>query len=143
MEVNNKRHKQSNAEMDLILETVIEMLLKGLSRTDILRHFAENENFKKSERSVDYYIDKSKKEIKERFKPEKENLKALSIARYEDLYKKNYQIQDYRECRQIIDSVSKLFGLNEPTTVKNQLLDENGNPTNPNQPITIVFKESD
>lgn len=104
-------NKYSNVEMDIVLEMVIEMLLKGLSRTDILRYFAEKE--KKSERSVDYYLKKAKEEISKRFDADKEFLKKKALGRIEDLYKKNYTIQDYRECRQVIELQAKMFGLND------------------------------
>ena len=120
-----KTNKHSKVELDLTLELVIEMIVKGQSRTDILRYFTENENIEKrrSVSSVDKYIKRAALEIKKRFSADKEKVKPTAIARYMDLYKKNYAIQDYRECRQVQDSLNKLVGLNEPEKISLEVYD--------------------
>lgn len=114
-------NKCSNAQMDKFLETVIEMIVKGYTRTDILRYFAENEKLelRRSERSVDLYIKKARGEIRKRYKPKRDNILAESLAKLDDLYKKNYTIQDYRECRQVIEALAKLTGINAPEKIAN------------------------
>lgn len=118
MDARADKVKSSKAELDLVLETVIEMIIKGHTRTDIIRHFQKDENKinAKSERSVDYYISNAREEIKKRFEPQKEALIALAVMRYEDLYKKNYQIQDFRECRSVQDSLNKITGISVDKT---------------------------
>lgn len=121
-------NKASNAQMDKFLETVIEMIVKGFTRTDILRYFTENEKLelRRSESSVDIYIKKARKEIIKRFQPEREKLMADSLAKLTNLYKKNYEIQDYRECRQIIETLGKLTGINAPE--KTEITGKDGKP---------------
>lgn len=132
-----KTNKASAAQMDLFLETVIEMIVKGLSRVDILRYFTETEDEKnrRSESSVDLYIKKARKELKKRYKAKHEDLIAESLAKYNDLYKKNYAIQDYRECRQVLDSRAKLSGLNAPE--KTELTGKDGNAIKQELEITL------
>jgi hypothetical protein len=103
------RVRSNDAELDLDVELVCEMLIKAYSRTDIIRWFDK----KKSIPQIDVYIKKAKISIKERFSETDNELTKLAFSRYEDLYKKNYQIQDYRECRQVQDSFNKLAGLFE------------------------------
>jgi len=106
--------RHSDQELDIILETVIEMIVKGYSSTNIVLHFKEDKSLHRTERTIHNYIKSAKIEIKERFSCESDELMALAAFRYEDLYKKNYAIQDYRECRNVQDSFNKLVGLNAP-----------------------------
>jgi len=39
------------------------------------------------------------------------------LAQLDNLYVKNYTIEDFRECRNIIESKSKLLGLNAPSKI--------------------------
>ena len=56
-----------------------------------------------------------------------EDLQKLKKAkkRYEDLYQKNYNIQDYKEARSVQDSLNKLIGLNEPDKKEIRINDAN------------------
>jgi len=105
--------KASNADIELRIQTVAEMLIKAQGREKILRHCAENWNIQ--ERQADEYISRALDKIKKNreFIDIQQEL-DLQKARYEDLYQKNYTIQDYREARQVLDSIAKLLGLNEP-----------------------------
>ena len=105
--------KASNAEIELRIQTVAEMLIKAQGREKILRYCADNWNIQ--ERQADEYISRALDKIKKNreFIDIQQEL-DLQKARYEDLYQKNYTIQDYREARQVLDSIAKLLGLNEP-----------------------------
>jgi hypothetical protein len=108
--------KSTDAEVELRIATVYEMVVKGCSRKYIVRYASENWNV--SSRTVDEYLKRVYDEVKETFSSEqKELLIAKQLAQLEELYMKNYTIEDFRECRNIIESRSKLLGLNEASKV--------------------------
>lgn len=105
--------KASNAEMELRIQTVYEMIVKGATRPFILRYTAEKWNL--SERQTDTYISEANERIKSTFN-DKDRLRLINEhrAKLSDLYVKNYAIEDFRECRNILESERKLLGLDEP-----------------------------
>lgn len=103
--------KSDNNELEIRISTVAEMRIKGQNRSDIV-HYA-SKKWHVSSRQVDSYLSSAKQLIKRSVIGEKEDFKELVITRYEDLYKRNFNIQDYRECRQLCESLSKLLGLGE------------------------------
>lgn len=92
---------------------VEEMIVKGCGRNYILQFCSEN--FDVGDRCSDNYIKEAKKRILSDFKKsdDKRDMKAEMMARFQDLYRKNYTIQDFRECRNIISDIRKMFGLDE------------------------------
>lgn len=107
--------KSTDAEISLRVATVSEMLIKGFSRQDILQYCAKEWNIQK--RQSDEYIAKAKNKLIELAEKDIEFNKALAIERYNDLYRKNYGIKDYRECRQVQNDIVKLHGIAEPDKV--------------------------
>lgn len=102
--------KSTDAEVELRINTVYEMVVKGASRKYIVRYASENWNV--SSRTVDEYLNRVYEEIKETYSDEyKSSILSKQLAKLDDLYVKNYTIEDFRECRNIIESVSKLLGL--------------------------------
>ena len=111
--------KSTDAEIELRLATIYEMVVKGASRKYIVRYCSEN--YQISSRQVDEYLKRTYEEIKNTFgQQEKEDLISKQLAQLEDLYVKNYTIEDFRECRNIIESKSKLLGLNAPTQTESK-----------------------
>ena len=105
--------KATDAEIQLRIDTIYEMVVKGASRKYIVRYCSEK--FKISSRQTDEYLSRVYDEIKNTFDTEKkQQIISKQLAQLDDLYVKNYTIEDYRECRNIIESRSKLLGLNEP-----------------------------
>ena len=96
------------------LRQVKKIFLEGYSRSDIIL-FCE-EKWKIKEGTVDLYLIEIRREIKEDFQKnfDKEAFKLEITARFEDLYKKNVDIDDYKECRAILNDFNKMFGLLEP-----------------------------
>jgi len=104
-----KENKATELELKTRIDTVFEMVIKGCSNDFIFRYVAEN--FQVGERQTENYIRKAKTKIKELNSNEKqEELIDLAIAQINDLYQKNYTIQDFRECRNVIESRAKLLG---------------------------------
>jgi len=109
----NLMAKSTDAEIELRVSTIYEMVVKGASRKYIVRYCSEKYNI--SSRQVDTYLSRVNEEIKLTFGLEyKERIIEKHLAQLDDLYVKNYTIEDFRECRNLIESKSKLLGLNEP-----------------------------
>lgn len=105
--------KSTDAEVELRIATVYEMVVKGASRKYIVRYGSET--WKISSRQIDDYLKRVYQEIKETFGQDyKESIISKQLAQLDDLYIKNYTIEDFRECRNLIETKSKLLGLNEP-----------------------------
>jgi hypothetical protein len=102
--------KSTDAEVELRVNTVYEMVVKGASRKYIIRYASENWNV--SSRTVDEYLNRVYQEIKDTYSDDyKSSILSKQLAKLDDLYVKNYTIEDFRECRNIIESVTKLLGL--------------------------------
>lgn len=105
--------KSTHAEITLRIATIYEMVVKGASRKYILRYCTKNYNI--NSRQVDIYLKKVNDEIKELYGADyKLNIIEKQLSQLDDLYVKNYTIEDFRECRNLIESKSKLLGLNMP-----------------------------
>ena len=103
--------KSTNAEIELRLSTIYEMVVKGASRKYIVRYCSEK--FEITSRQTDEYLKRVYEEIKETYGEDyKQKILEKQLAQLDDLYVKNYTIEDFRECRNIIESKSKLLGLN-------------------------------
>lgn len=114
--------KGSNAEIELRIQTVYEMIIKGATRPFILRYAANNWDLK--ERQTDTYIGIANERIQKVFNERnKQKLINKHLAKISDLYVKNYTIEDFRECRNLLESERKLLGLDEP--VKNENINKN------------------
>ena len=111
--------KGTDAEIELRIATIYEMIVKGCSRAYILRYSADNWNIE--ERTVDSYLSKVRDLIKETYGDEyKESILNNHLAQLEDLYIKNYTIEDFRECRNIIESKNKMLGLNAAEKIQTE-----------------------
>jgi hypothetical protein len=114
MDIKRKQlEKATIAESDLRTATIYEMIIKGCNKNYIVRFCAENYNIKL--RQVEVYIAKATAEIKENYGEKyKEQIIEKHLAQLDDLYIKNYTIEDFRECRNLIESKNKMLGLNAP-----------------------------
>ena len=103
--------KSTDAEIELRIATLYDFIVKGLSRAYIVRY--SSEQWKIGDRQVDDYMKLVKDKIQQTYGQEyKETILNNHLAQLEDLYAKNYNIDDFKECRAIIESRSKLLGLN-------------------------------
>lgn len=109
--------KPSKHEIDEMLESIIEMIISGHTRVEIVRIYMAPDQPQRTPRTIDNYLARARKEIAKRNKPRIEALTATAYARYDDLYKKNIDAKDYREARQVQDSLNKLAGLNAPEKI--------------------------
>lgn len=111
MESKKTTLKSTKAELELRVKSVVSWILQGRSYKDIVRYSSKNWNI--SSRQVDNYVKIAKEEIKASTNITKEEQITIAIARYNDLYLKNYTEKDYKECRGVQDSLNKMLGLNE------------------------------
>ncbi len=122
--------KGTDAEIELRIATIYEMIVKGCSRAYILRYSADKWNIE--ERTVDSYLSKVRDLIKETYGDEyKESILNNHLAQLEDLYIKNYTIEDFRECRNIIESKNKMLGLNAAEKIQTEIT---------NKPKKLIIK---
>lgn len=113
--------KSTDAEVELRINHVYNMVVKGETRKDIVRYGSKTWDV--SSRTIDEYLARVHLEIKETYNKEyKEHIISKQLVQLDDLYKKNYGNEDFRECRSLIETKSKLLGLNEPD--KKQIANE-------------------
>jgi len=102
-------NKGSNSEIELRIQTTFEMIIKGCTKDFICRYMSQKHNV--GERQSERYMAEAHQKIKDANTPEEQKkLIDIAIAQYNDLYSKNYTIQDFRECRNVIDSRAKMLG---------------------------------
>jgi hypothetical protein len=107
--------KRNKEQAEKVLIDVMYLMEHDYQRIEIVQNISKLHNI--SERQVDNYIAKGYKELASNRQKYKELLITQSITRFNDLYERNKKIADYRECRQVQDSIVKLFGLNEAEKV--------------------------
>jgi len=105
----------TDAEISIRVGNTLELLLRGYARSKIVE--ITTNNYKVCEKTADTYIAKAKELIKENTSVTKDEMVALAAARYNDLYEKNYDSSDLKEARMVLDSIIKLFGLEQPSKV--------------------------
>lgn len=104
------------ADQNEILERVNKiyaLLLMGKKTRAIAPYISKTYNV--SEKTAYNYINKAKKLREEDAKEYREEAIADQVANLRNLYEKNYKIQDFRECRAILQQIAQLFALNEPS----------------------------
>jgi len=99
--------KRNSKESEELLAEIIELLFMGYSRKQIIQFCAEKHNIQ--DRQVDNYLAKAYKKVSINIKDYTSQLLQQSIKRFNELYDKNMTIQDYRECRQVQESIIKMF----------------------------------
>lgn len=104
--------KRNKIQSTKIVNELTELIINGYSRKQIVQYCAETHNI--AERQVDNYLSQVYNNISNDLGKYRKSLIKQSIKRFNDLYDRNSAIQDYRECRQVQESIIKLFGLNEP-----------------------------
>ena len=115
-----KETKANDFEKEQRIDLVCEFLIKGLTTSQMFRYVSSNTDWGISARQLDNYISEAKQKIKN-----SDNDKGFEIQRakrrLEKLYTKNEDIEDFKECRAIIDTSAKLFGWNEPEKTESEI----------------------
>ncbi len=100
---------RTDTEVILRIEAVVNMLLSGYSRIEIVNKC--NKDYGVQSRMIDNYIAEAKKIIKEQTDKDIEQNIAIAYNRLNSLYKNSLNEGDYSECRQIQQTINKLLGL--------------------------------
>lgn len=118
-----KKEKTTAADVERRVSAVYEKVIRGWTRRRILRFSAEE--WQLSGRQTDTYIQRVNEEIKKTYGADhRKRLLQGQMAKLDHLYHKNYDRKDYKECRGIIESVNKLFGLNEAVKIEVEQINE-------------------
>ena len=103
----------SKIEYEQRIDYIVELILSGVvQRRFILQNVTKKFNI--SDSQVDKDLKQARITIKDILNLDTDQKKAEIEARYNHLYFKNIKIQDYRECRSLLDSLCKIGGLNAP-----------------------------
>lgn len=136
MEEKKTRNKSDSSEIEKRVNTIYLMILQGFQRKQVIQYVAEK--YKVGERQADAYLEKAREIIKSNIDTDSSNKKNEILNQYYDLYQKNYKIEDYRECRNILINISSVLGVEAP---KKTDITTNGKDVN-TAPI-IKFVDSD
>lgn len=110
---NTDIYKSDSSEMEKRVNTIYLMLLQGFQRKQIIQYCADN--FKIGERQTDDYLGKAREIIKSNIDCDTSNKKNEVLNQFYDLYQKNYSLEDYRECRNVLLSIAGILGVQAPT----------------------------
>ena len=118
-----KEEKSNSYEKEKRIDIICEMIIKGFSNNQIFRYVSEKSNWNITQRQVENYLAEAKEKIKNSESDKDFEIKKAKM-RLERLYQKNESIEDYKECRALIDTMAKLFGWSEPKKIE---VDQNTN----------------
>lgn len=107
------------ADQNEILERVNKiyaLLLTGKKTRDIAPYISKTYNV--SQKTAYNYIAKAKELREEDAKEYREEALSDQIALLRNLYDKNYKLQDYKECRAIVQQLASLLGVDAPKKVE-------------------------
>ena len=91
---------------------VYSLQLMGKRNKDIVSYIAKKYDI--GERTVYNYIKKVKEQKDDDAKEYRDEALSDQITKLKNLYEKNYKIQDFKECRGILETMAKLLGVNAP-----------------------------
>lgn len=104
----------TSLERDQRVNEVLTLILQGATTHEIKKYCKTKYDVNKS--AVYDYIGDAKDILKENFEKtfDVESFKAEIYNRLENLYRQNMDIDDLKECRNIIKDINLMLGLNAP-----------------------------
>ena len=115
--------KNSQIEVEKRIDFILENIAKGVTiRRYLSKKTQEKFNISESQFSLD--LAKAYRYLMDDLKVKRKQKANEIIFRLENLYNKNYNIQDYRECRAIIETIAKLYGIGkeEEKKIENKIV---------------------
>ena len=105
----------TSIERERRIQEVKKLTLEGFTRSQIIRYCSDKYNI--GTRCTEGYITDVKLQLLEDFNSlgAKEEITAQIFSRLEDLYQKNVDIDDYKECRAILKDLREMLGIAQPT----------------------------
>lgn len=122
-----KENKCGDAEMEIRISIILDMLLSGLRRREILQNIATNEALKwdVSDRQIDEYIRLANEEISKIAEKDKDKTYRKVKSRLEFLYRKSIEVRDYKTALVVNEKEAELDGL-KITKQENRQIDGEG-----------------
>lgn len=114
---NTDIYKSDSSEMEKRVNTIYLMILQGFQRKQVIQYCADN--FKIGERQTDSYLIKAREIIKSNIDNDTSSKKNEILNQFYDLYQKNYSLEDFKECRNILMSISQILGVQAPIKTEN------------------------
>lgn len=105
-------YKSDSSEMEKRVNTVYLLILQGFQRKQIIQYCSDA--FKVGDRQTDVYLTKAREIIKSNIDNDTSSKKNEVLNQFYDLYQKNYQLEDYRECRNLLANISNILGIEAP-----------------------------
>ena len=102
----------TSLEREKRVNEVHTLILQGATSSQIIEYCRQN--FQVERASSYFYIAEAKKTIIENFEKtfDKDAFKAEIYARLENLYQQNMDVDDFKECRNILKDIRDMLGLN-------------------------------
>ena len=113
MQETTKRSKSNNTEIARRVNIVYSLLLQGHTRKQIVQFCAKpvaEGGFEVADRQADEYMYKAREIMQGNIVEDHEIIRAEILAKYHDLYQKNYKNQDYKEARAVLKDIKEIFG---------------------------------
>ena len=121
----NENKTLSSVEVQNMLKDIRKKIKKGVSTLDLKHYLSDTYGY--TEHTAESYISKARKELKEYYLKDKEHFAEEFYEKYNYLYNKLVESQNYAAAGKILDSQVKITGLlNESATVQ---LDNNSKVT--------------
>ena len=96
-------------------DKVRKYILKGHSRAQTIKYIlkeSEKLGHEHTESHASNIYNQVRVELKRDIEEIKEDLQNDIVSKIYDLYIKNYDKEDYKECRELLNSIAKICGLN-------------------------------
>lgn len=121
----NENKTLSSLEVQNMLKDIRKKIKKGVSTLDLKHYLSDTYGY--TEHTAESYISKARKELKEYYLKDKEHFAEEFYEKYNYLYNKLVESQNYAAAGKILDSQVKISGLlTEAATVQ---LDNNSKVT--------------
>jgi hypothetical protein len=116
-----KKGRPSQAITDSRVEEVYQLMIDGLDTSRIVRFGSEEWGV--SRRSIEKYIAKAREKFLEAMEEHrnKDVMKMYIFKRLENLYSLNMENFDLKEARAVLADASKIFGVNAPEEIKQEI----------------------
>ena len=106
--------KPSKAEHTIRVTKIVELLMLGLSRAEIIQYASEKGVWNVTTRTIDNYIARATKAIEAQSETKREYEIGKTLERLEHLFKRNISIQDFKAALAVVKERSELLGLKAP-----------------------------
>jgi Holliday junction resolvase RusA-like endonuclease len=111
---NKKENKSSKVIYEKRVSIIVEMLLSGLKRFEIMQNIAthsELKQWKVCERQIDNYIKAASDIIQGGISENQKVMFEQTTSRYDFLYKKLINVKDYKSAVLVVEKKANLHGL--------------------------------